>query len=249
MAPPPLKGRIVPVAALSAAQRDAMWTLFGTYYAAVRRETFEGDLSRKHHVILLEDAATRALAGFSTLVVFNHTLQGQNFRAVFSGDTVVDRAYWGQKTLQVHFTRYVLQQKLRHPLVPLYWFLITKGWRTYLLLSRYFPEYWPRHDVPTVAFPRAVLQHLGHTMYGTHWDGEAGVIRAPPDGGHLKEDVAPLTPELLQAADIAFFARVNPGHVHGDELACLGRVDLAFAGAFVRKLVTGVGPNDARNKG
>ncbi len=220
-----------------------MWTLFSSYYQGVTRQAFDRDLGKKHHVILLFDAATGALAGFSTLVVFDQALQGQRVRAVFSGDTVIHRVYWGQKTLQVHFTRYVLQQKLRHPSVPLYWFLITKGWRTYLLLSRYFPEYWPRHDRPLAEFPRALLDLLARSMFAEHWDAHAGVIRAPPDGGHLKEDVAPLTPELLAAPDIAFFARANPGHAAGDELACLGRVDLAFAAAFVRKLLTGKGPN------
>ena len=60
---------------------------------------------------------------------------------------MIAQAYWGQKALQRVFTRYVVGVKLRHPLQRVYWFLITKGYKTYLLLSRYFPEYWPRPGV------------------------------------------------------------------------------------------------------
>src|SRR4029079_15523392 len=108
--------------------------------------------SKKEHVIVLRDSGDGSLKGYSTLYVFDASVDGRRVKAVFSGDTIVDDMYWGQSTLQRAFFRYVLALKVRNPTVPLYWFLISKGFRTYLLLSRNFPEYWPRHEASTPAW-------------------------------------------------------------------------------------------------
>jgi hypothetical protein len=229
-----LRGRIVAAGALDAAARETMWALFARYYDQVSRATFDADLAKKQHVILLEDAG--ALRGFSTLTVTRGEALGRRFVAVFSGDTVLDAAYWGQTALQRAFLRYVMRTWARHPLTPVYWFLITKGWRTYLLLSRNFPEHWPRHDRPTAPWPAAVLDRLAGAMFPGAWRPERGVLEFAACPGRLREDVAPITPDLLRHADIRFFAERNPGHARGDELCCLGRVHLPLAVSYLSKL-------------
>lgn len=240
--PPParggrLVGRVVPVPGLRAEDRDAMWRVFTKYYADVTRAKFEADLAEKQEVVILRDAADRSLQGFSTIQVYRREVHGRPFVAVYSGDTVLEEAYWGQTTLQKIFVAYLLRTKLKNPLVPVYWFLISKGYKTYLLLTRNMPTYWPRHDRPTPSLPAQVLDLLARDKFGDAWRPEQGILHFDVCQGRLKRGVAPIEAGLLAHPDIRFFVERNPGHADGDELCCLGEVDLAFPLMFPLKLL------------
>ena len=126
--------------------------------------------------------------------------------------------------------------KLRSPLLPTYWFLIAKGYKTYLLLSRNFPEYWPRHDLPTPPWQQAILEALATEKFGDDWNPALGVVCHDEPLGKLRDSVAPISDSELQHPDIRFFTEKNAGHVHGDELCCLGRIDLALCRSYLLKL-------------
>lgn len=236
-----LTATTVPACALSLATRDQMWTLFRHYYADTTRERFEHDLAEKDHVIILRDADDK-VQGFSTLKQLHGEVMRRRFVAVFSGDTIVARAYWGQTALHRAFLAYVMRVKLAHPLTPVYWFLISKGYRTYLLLSRNFPEHWPRHDRATPAWQAAVLEGLASARYPEAFCPGLGVLRFP--GGHdrLREDVAPIDAALLAQPDIRFFVERNPGHARGEELCCLAPLTRAN---FTRAAYRAIGPQPA----
>ena len=144
-----LKARVFTVDELMPETREAMWQLFFRYYADVGREAFFADLSRKSRVILIRDRDSYEVKGFSTIETYETEVWGRRVAVLFSGDTVVDREGWGQTALQIAFLKFIIRYKLSHPLMPVYWFLISKGYKTYLLLSRNFPTYWPRHDRET----------------------------------------------------------------------------------------------------
>ncbi|MCM2279809.1 MAG: hypothetical protein NDJ89_17175 [Oligoflexia bacterium] len=223
-----LTARTLPVGALGAPAREAMWALFSVYYENIEREVFERDLATKDQVILLRDREDGSIQGFSTLQVYRREIRGRRVVVVFSGDTVISPAYWGQLALQWAFFRYILKTKLLNPAVPVYWFLISKGYRTYLLLSRNFPEYWPRHDRATPEWQQAVLDALAGEKYGADWKPELGILRFERPRDRLRSGVAPIEAALLSGpgnADIRYFQERNPGHAQGDELCCLGRVD------------------------
>lgn len=228
-----LRGRVVPVARLSAETLEQMWAVFSKYYADIHRAKFEADLSEKQDVILLEDDGDRSVQGFSTLEVYARRLHGRAFVAVYSGDTVVEEAYWGQSALQRTFTRYMVRTKLAHPLTPVYWYLISKGYKTYLLLARNFPTHYPRYDRPTPPFAQAVLDLLSADKFAQAYRPEQGILHFEQCQGRLKRGVAPVDASLLAYPDIRFFVERNPGHADGDELCCLGRVDLAFPAHFL----------------
>lgn len=219
-----LVARTVPVPALDEATREAMWGLFSRHYEGVTRAGFEADLAEKRQAILARDAGDGSVQGFSTLTWDLHEHEGRRFVALFSGDTIVAPGYWGQRALQNEFGRSFTRLKLRRPFTPLYWFLISKGYKTYLLLSRNFPEHWPRHDAPTPAWERGALDLLARARFGDAWRPDEGILRFGPDAPRLREGVAPLDEETLAAADVRFFHERNPGHARGDELACLGRI-------------------------
>lgn len=201
-----------------------MWDLYAAHYEGVTREAFERDLAGKRWAILAHDAGDGSLQGFSTLTWDRWAHEGRRFIALFSGDTLVAPAYWGQRALQNEFGRCFTRVKLAHPFTPLYWFLISKGYRTYLLLSRNFPDHWPRHDAPTPAWERGAIGLMARARFGDAWLPDEGIVRFGPDAPRLREGVAPLDEGTLAWADVRFFHERNPGHARGDELACLGRI-------------------------
>lgn len=232
-----LASTIVPVAAVDDATREAMWQLFSSYYCDSSRDSFVADLEEKHHVILLRRRSDGKLGGFSTLQRLERTVDGRDVIVIYSGDTLVAKEFWGQTALHNAFFRYIVTTKLRHPLRPVYWFLITKGYKTYLLLSRNFPVYWPRHEQPTPAWEAALLDALGREKFGDRWLPERGVLRHEDGSGRLRPGVAPVGEEVVAAGpDIQFFTERNPGHAEGDELCCLGLVDPSMWTYWLRRL-------------
>ncbi|HEX2081514.1 MAG TPA: hypothetical protein VHG08_27670 [Longimicrobium sp.] len=245
-APPPrLRASIVASHAIDAATRDAAFALFRAHYEGADRERFERDLGEKQRVILLRDARG-ALRGFSTVLQRDVRVGGRMATMVFSGDTVIDRACWGQKRLQGAFAGLLLRLRLRHPRRPLYWFLISKGWRTYLLMANHFPRAVPRWDLPDPPELRAALDQLAAERFGAEYDAAAGIVRYAAPHERVRDGVAPVDGALLANPHVRFFVERNPGHARGDELACLAQVrvrDLARVAAGIAwKRMMGGGP-------
>jgi hypothetical protein len=219
-----LQARVRRVASLTKPELDSMWTLFESAYAGATRDAFERDLAEKHHVIVLKDAG-RALQGFSTLL----RLDVQGACVVFSGDTIVAPGFWGQTALQRAFIWYLMTQRHARPAVPVYWFLITKGYRTYLLISRYFPNHWPRHSEPFPAAEASLLDELCRNKFGAAWDVDSGLLRyAGKDAVRLADSLAHVPKRLEADPDVRFFLQKNPRWAEGDELCCLARADDEF---------------------
>lgn len=236
-----LVGQVERVADLTEADRRAMWGLFSGYYADVTPELFERDLAKKQRLIVLRDSGDRTLRGFSTIEVYRAEAQGRAFIALFSGDTIIEEAYWGQSALQRTFTRYLYSLKLRSPFTPVYWFLISKGYKTYLLLARNFPVHYPRYDRPTPYREQAILDYLATDKFGEAYVPVQGILRFPEPQGRLKEGIAPIDANLLALPDVRFFVQKNPGHVRGEELCCLGEATFSMPLYFGARLLLKLG--------
>ncbi len=219
-----LAARTVAVPDLDEQIRADAFALFQSAYAGADRGRFERDLAEKQLVILLRDRAAGQLKGFSTVLIQAVRTPRGSANVVFSGDTVIDKEYWGQKQLQQEFCRLLVRLKLRRPHRPLYWFLISKGYKTYLLLTHAFPRAVPRHDRADVPQLRAVLDQLATERFGTEYDTRSGLVRYKTPHERVRAEVAPVEASLLADPHIRFFVERNPGHVNGDELACLAEV-------------------------
>jgi hypothetical protein len=227
----------VPVQAIGRDIIERMWELYAGHYDHVRRDTFDADLFEKDRVFLGRDSGNGELVGFSTATIYSHRDSGREIGACFSGDTIILPEYWGQRALHRAFALWLLGWKLRHPLVPLYWFLICHGYRTYLSMVRYFPDHWPHFERGLPASKQALIDSLGRERFGASWIAERGVVRFGQDQPVLRATVAPFTGAVLDLPEIRFFVAANPGYAEGDELAVIGRVNLAFARGLVRKFL------------
>lgn len=207
---------------LDAPLYERMWSIFAAHYDGVSWEQFLEDIGEKSHVILLFDQKTQELCGFSTVIAKTYTNQNKKHRVVFSGDTIMAAPYRGSPVLAWAFFRFLLGQWLRFPHLPVRWFLISKGYKTYLLLARNFLEYYPSYKGPTPPKVQTLLDHLCFERFGPAYRQDLGIVRFNTLQCKLKPNIAPIGPRELADPDIAFFVNANPGHHHGDELACLG---------------------------
>lgn len=242
-----LTGHMRCIDELEASQQAQMYRLMCTYYEHVTWQQFWHDLAEKQWVALLSDAASGQVQGFSTLLRLRVSVQGQPVVAFFSGDTIIHRDYWGETLLP----RLLWQHALRlssGSTVPVYWFLICSGYKTYRYLPLLFREFYPTWQRPTPPDVQQVLNTLARHRFGAQYDAVRGIVRLP-GATPLRPGVAELTPHRLQDPHVAFFAVANPGHTQGEELACLAELcpaNLTRAGQrILLRDAGGVGLHDA----
>lgn len=215
-----LTGRLAAVGHLTPAQRNQMFVLMDRHYHHVVRNRFEADLAEKQWVILVEDEA-RELCGFSTQVLLSTHANGRPIQALFSGDTIVDRRHWGERALERTWGRLALSLMDAHADQELYWFLMSKGYKTYRFLPLFFHEFYPRPEEPTPADSQQIIDQLGRLKFCADYDPARGVVAARAGKDCLREDVAPVSAERLRDPFVRFFVQRNPGHARGEELCCL----------------------------
>ena len=212
---------------LDAGQVHDMFDVMREYYEGMRFEVFEKDLSSSDTVILLL-SSNGSIQGFSIQNKYEMTVNGERRIALFSGDTVLRRKYWGNGALATAFGRFLFKMKLRYPLTGVYWFLSSSGYRGYLLMANNFPEYYPRFDQPTPADVSAMMERFYGQKFGSDYRSDLGLTMAyEADPCRVKETVAPIGQLELTNPKIAFFAAQNPEWSKGVELACVARVSLS----------------------
>lgn len=111
-----------------------MYSIYEQYYENTRFSIFVDDFKNKSGAILIFDSETDEIVGFSTVVVQHFYLNGKDYTVLFSGDTVILKKFWGTRTLQSTMLKLMIKLRIKYPFNELYWLLISKGYKTYLLL-------------------------------------------------------------------------------------------------------------------
>ena len=215
-----LAGCLVPTGELTGNQRDEMFRLMDRHYVNVLREIFDKDLDEKDQVILMTDPVSQQILGFSTQLLVDLVIDSRPVRVLFSGDTIVDPRYWTRNPLATIWGRWVLEL-IDDAAMPLYWFLISKGYKTYRFLPLFFNEFFPVFDRATPSWASHLIQEFGNWKYPNQFDPEFGLLRARPESCRLRPGVADLHPSRLHDDHVRFFAQANPDHARGDELCCV----------------------------
>ncbi len=226
-----LKTKTVPVEKIEDKIIFSMFHLFNRYYNNVDQDTFKKDLLEKSHVILLFEKKTGLLKGFSTITNLDLSLDNNHIRGMFSGDTVIDKEFWGQGSLGIAFLIHLFKQKLKKPMTPLYWFLISKGHKTYLLMANNFKIHYPRFEKSTPRNIKKIIDGFSNTLYPHNYKNGTGIISFSPEEkkDFLKVGVAPISKEMIDNNPrIAYFSKVNPKWTEGDELACVAEMTFAL---------------------
>lgn len=219
-----------------------MHALFEANYANGPLDTFITDLRKKDGAFVVRKKATQEIVGFSTLGIYEFKFGGKKAKGLFSGDTILERAYWGTRSLQSAFAFKLFIEAIKAPLTPQYWLLISKGYKTYLLMARNFPDYYPKRGQDNPAMQSLVSEYC-EALFPGKLDPVKMVLDFGDGANCLKEDVAQITDSLRsQDPDVRFFEERNPGWQRGTELPCIAATDLMsflrIIGPFLWKALT-----------
>ncbi|WP_127718384.1 hypothetical protein [Halobacteriovorax sp. HLS] len=220
----PVVYKILKISELQNSQQEEMYSLFERYYNDVNFEMFKQDLQEKTHIFMLYNLEDEII-GFST--IFRKSISKDNknqYTALFSGDTVIREDYWGTKALQKAFFFFIVQSKVLSGKKPLYWFLQSKGFKTYLMMRRNFEFSYPQHAKQTPKNIQIILQDFYSDKYKDAFKPKSGLIQFNDSKGAAKAEVCSPNRHDLLNEDIQFFIKRNPNFHLGDELACVTEI-------------------------
>lgn len=209
--------------ALDESRLREMYGLLERYYDATTYERFARDLSAKDFALLLLDKR-QYLRGFSTLEIRRTHVEGLEILVAFSGDTIIERAFWGTQALAFAWLREIGRASAAAPNLPMFWLLTVKGHRTYRYLPTFGLDFTPDWRAPENAMLAEMKHALASARFGTAYNRETGVVTFPSSLGHLASDWAAPDERERKRADVQFFLTKNPRYAQGDELVCLCRL-------------------------
>lgn len=219
-----LIGKVIDVKELTEQQIRQMFDVFSGYFENIDHGRFINDMREKQWAIILSDPGSGEIKGFSTMMLMRETIDGRNIEVLFSGDTIVDKEYWGSTEL-AHLGGKILlsfMQKINRP--ELYWMLITKGYRTYHFLPLFFNEFYPRYDKPTPDRVKKIMDVFAGRKYPANYSPEKGIVSFNGQKEYLKKGIGDIHDQKLNNPHIKFFCTKNPLYDIGDELVCLAPV-------------------------
>ncbi|MCP4132211.1 MAG: hypothetical protein GY754_14665 [bacterium] len=201
---------------------EQMYQILGKYYHNAPFNTFKSDFDNKDGAIVIREKSTGNVVGFSTIVNRKMEIDGKKVFTIFSGDTIIEKEYWGDNALQKVFFLNLVKQWFLHPFTPIYWLLISKGYKTYLLLANNFVDYYPHYKKDYPELEKASEAYCDMLFTG-YYDKGRKLLDFGEQYQALKTDVAEITEETCQKFPrIAFFREKNPTWDQGTELPCIG---------------------------
>lgn len=218
-----LNMQIIKISLVSEGEKMEMFNLIKGYFSNFKIEEFFKDMSEKDWVIVLREVDEK-IFGFSTIQVIRSKVDGREVVYVFSGDTIVDPHYWQANMLAPAFGFFMLRMIDDYKGIPVYWFLITKGYRTYRFLPIYFRKYYPVYNQETPPEYDRLLKFICTRKFGEWYNPETGVITFNGARDHLNDRMCEIPESKKQNPHIKFFLEKNPYYYQGDELACIADI-------------------------
>ncbi len=192
--------------------------LYLTNYDGTNLSLFQADLADKDEVLLLYSDDT--LVGFTTFKTYLRDWNNRKIKILYSGDTIVDRAHWGQQALAFAWIGRMGEIKRQNPDIPFYWFLLVKGHRTFKYMPVFGKSFYPHWSVDRGDLKPLALM-LAEEKFGSRFNPTSGVVEFKSTRGHLKADIANPSEEDMTKEAVQFFVQRNPNYKNGHELVCI----------------------------
>lgn len=206
------------VADISESDRKEIADLYLSYFDGSNEAQVISDLEKKTEILLLY--CDQSLVGFTTLQIYDFEWHGSLIQIIYSGDTIVHRAHWGQQTLAFAWIANLGKLKRERPGVPLYWFVILKGHRTYKFLPAFGRSFYPHWSIDRSDL-KPLADALAKEKFGSAYSPETGIVKFAESRGHLNPDIAYPSEMEKSKESVRFFLEKNPGYLLGHELVCL----------------------------
>ena len=208
---------------LTSVRVSRMLNLMRASYDDVTLERFVRDLSWKDEVILLLDDACE-IQGFSTLALNPRGTGRDNYDILYSGDTIIGPDHWGSQELVRGFCETAGQIRAKRR-KTLYWYLLSKGYRTYLYLPLFTQVHFPSPQAAATApHLAAIVDRCSRQVFGEAWKPDLGVLQFEENVGKLNSELANDFHKRSHNPHVEYFLDRNPGFWRGDELVCLAEL-------------------------
>ncbi len=216
---------------------ERMYLIMEQNYSSVSFPAFENDLKNKQFIGILKDVDNQ-IQGFTTYAINPFELGTFEYNILFSGDTIISPKYWGSQELVKGWCKTVGGLIAGTPEKKWYWFLLSKGHRTYMYLPLFFEKYYPALNKSEEADLFPIIDKCANAMYGPNWKPEKRVITFEKSHGELKEIHTETTLKKVKSnVYIDFFLQKNPGFERGDELTCMAELRVDNMKRFTRNIV------------
>lgn len=215
-------GKYVKKQHISLENLKKMYSIYAQYYANTKFSIFQADFEKKQGAILIFHPETNEVVGFSTVAIQHLVMEGKRYTFVFTGDTIVEREFWGHRTLVKTYVKLLMKLRLQYPFDNFYWLLISKGYKTYLLLANNCYVYYPHFEGKN-GHLKPIVEQYCHEFFAKYYEDKTGLLNFGDDYQPLKGEVAPITDEMRRNnPKISFFEQQNPTWRAGTELPCVG---------------------------
>lgn len=217
-------------------ERADMHAVFSRYYENAAPSRFAADLNAKNWVIQLRNQA-RNIVGFSTLQTYQHSGSCGSVVILYSGDTIVDRAYRNNSYLAGAFGHLMLRAIKLSDGLSVYWLLTSKGVRTYRFLPVFFRTFFPVFNQETPQDTKRLIDEVATQKFGAGYSPVTQIVSHNGQRDWLR--ASEYSPLLIERPDahIRFFLEQNPGYARGDELVCITQVAAANLNSRARRVI------------
>ena len=218
-----LSVRSIPACELTNFQLEEIWTFYSRFVDRPKVPFL--DAVRKTDDVFLGrasgDGSLRAFAAATTVEV---DWRGRRYGILYAAWGGIDPSFRGGDLIQRAGFATFLKYRRQHPLRPAYFMMMSSTYKSYLLMSRNFAEFWPNRRFSTPERERALMDAGMRQIAGTDWDPAAGVVRRHGALRYLEGVVS--DDGDFGEPDIAFYGALNPRQHEGDSLACLAPLSL-----------------------
>ena len=203
---------------LTEKDRYEISSLYLSHFDGSDEKQVNSDLENKTEILLVFHE--NVLIGFTTLQLYDYQWQNSKIQIIYSGDTIVDKAHWGQQALAFAWIENLGKLRRERSDIPLYWFVIVKGHRTYKFLPTFGKSFYPHWSIDRSDL-KPLIDALATQKFGADYCAKTGLVKFSESRGHLKSEIAFPTAEEKTKDAVNFFLKLNPDYISGHELVCL----------------------------
>ena len=203
-----LRGKVFDINNLSRQNINRMFELMNMFYENANFDVFIRDLNDK----------------------------SKEVNGVFSGDTIIHKDYWGSLELYKIFGEKYID--FSDSSDEFYWFLISKGYKTYRILPSFFYKFYPTYLYETPPEIKAIMDSFGKYYYPNEYNSASGVIEYKKVKDKLRAGVADITEDKLKNKHINFFKSINPDYIKGNDVVCLTSLKSYNIKPMIKRLIS-----------
>ena len=160
-----LKSNVIKVDEITYQNKLRMFNIMERVYYGTTFEKFTKDLANKNNILMLYDN-NNLIQGFTTIQIYDEKFEGKPVKILYSGDTVINKEARGDIELMRAWWRFSFDIQQKYKTCDVYWFLISKGWRTYKFFPLFLKEFYPSINKTTPKNIQNFMDKISQDKFG-----------------------------------------------------------------------------------